>query len=299
MKILKLLLLILIINTSNLFSNEARGFIDTVFAYHFTQTQTIGQGSEYFPKNIFGPPCRIASAQMQAAADSDVVSIGKKGWLIVGFKDKYVVDKEGPDFTIFENPFLNNATQKVFAEPAKVEVSQDGINYIEFPYDEKTLEGCAGVRPVYGKKDPFDPTQSGGDRFDLKDLGLKYIKYIKITDISEIVSKYPGSKYYQPEGLVLGFDLDAVAGLHLSDKPTDILEESDNFEIIQSGNDLLINNSLNTNCKVRLISYYGKEIFKKEFFNTGTIAINNLKQGVYIITVNSGKYHKYKKVLIR
>jgi hypothetical protein len=52
--------------------------------------------------------------------------------------------------------------------------------------------------------DPTDPEKAGGDAFDLKDVGLKMIRFVRITDLDNAVGG---------EG-TMGFDLDAVAAVH-------------------------------------------------------------------------------------
>lgn len=189
------------------------GAIDTVFFFAPGEGQNKGQEPEYYPNNIFGPPDTNAKESVPAAAPEQILSIGLDGEIVVGFKDLIVIDGEGPDFTIFENAFKNPVTGKIFAEPAKVAVSPDGETFFEFPYDFQTLEGCAGVTPTYGKENPFDPEVSGGDKFDLADIGFHSISAIKITDICRGVLEDAEHPFHDP--IITGFDLDAVVGLHL------------------------------------------------------------------------------------
>ena len=206
-----LLLVLFICNILN-----AQTFIDTVYSYQWgSGWQTTGRDEKYFPQNIFGPPTHYTTKYVQATDDSEVLSLGIGGEIIVGWKNGYIVDKEGPDFIIFENVFSNYQETKIFVEPAIISVSKDGINFVEFPYNTETLEGLAGINWINGSENCFDYNLSGGDAFDLADIGMDSIRYIKIKDTSLLAAKLPTNhKYYSPVGVLTGFDLDAVVLLH-------------------------------------------------------------------------------------
>lgn len=193
------------------FAQTERVTIDTVFAFTPGTKQTSGQGPSLFPKNIFGVPDPRADTSVPVTDPRSVCSIGYGGSITVGFTKHVVVDGPGPDFTVFENAF-RYGNNRVYAEPATVEVSSDGVMYKLFPYDTSTLVGCAGVTPVYGKADPFDPLQSGGDAFDLATIGADSIRFIRITDITATVLENPQHVFYDPT--LTGFDLDAVCARH-------------------------------------------------------------------------------------
>src|SRR5262249_33142783 len=88
--------------------------------------------------------------------------------------------------------------------------------------------GCAGVYPVFATADdpdaalvpsttpiadlvgvPFDqftpPAGSGGDSFDLADVGLAAARFVRID---------AGTQLHDAQGMLAGFDLDAVAAVH-------------------------------------------------------------------------------------
>jgi len=198
---------------SVLFGQNYQAPIDTVLWFHPGRGQALGQDSAYFPKNIFTLPDSNASDNIPSSSPKDICSLGLGGEIVVGFKNFLIYDGDGPDFTIFENAFINPVTKKVFAEPAIISVSQDGLNFYDFPWDYTTLEGCAGTKPTNGKANPFDPSVSGGNSFDLSALGLKTIRWIKIKDICDTILKNPSHPFY--DALLSGFDLDCVVGLHL------------------------------------------------------------------------------------
>lgn len=184
--------------------------IDTVVVLVPGRGQNIGQSPAFFPANIFGVPDARASESQPTTDPREVCSLGLGGSITVGFTQHVIVDRPGPDFVVFENAFTYG-DGRTFAEPARVEVSSDGITWTLFPFDSLTLEGCAGKTPTSGEA-PYDPARSGGDAFDLSSIGADSIRYIRLTDVTDIIltnSKHP---YYDPS--LSGFDLDAITTPH-------------------------------------------------------------------------------------
>jgi hypothetical protein len=167
-----------------------------------------GKGKDKLPKIVTGAPQGAGKLK----AGKDVLSLGEGGSIVLEFVDNEVFDGPGVDLIVFENPFLRapgDNPDEGFFELAKVEVSADGEVWFEFPYDTASRKGCAGHHPVLAnsksnKISPIDPKKAGGDPFDLKDVGLKVVRFVRITD----VLSYGGT-----DGSA-GFDLDAVAGVH-------------------------------------------------------------------------------------
>lgn len=187
--------------------------VDSLVAFMPGLGQSVGQEPEFFPANIFGFPDPAARADIPTALPKHLCSIGLGGEIILGFANAELIDMPGPDFTIFENAFYFGGSSTPFAEPAKVAVSYDGESYREFPINFATLQGCAGITPTNGDRNPADPAVSGGDAFDLADVGFEAIRFIKITDMTRELSEDRNHRFWQP-GLT-GFDLDAVVGLHV------------------------------------------------------------------------------------
>lgn len=141
-----------------------------------------------------------------------VLALGRGGRITLEFVDNEIIDEDGPDLLVFENPFLErpgNDENLGFFELGKVELSIDGIQWHEIPYDTGTRKGCAGHRPVLADVDendidPTNPEKAGGDPFDLKTVGLKTARFVRITDLNN----GSGDKGTS------GFDLDAVAAVH-------------------------------------------------------------------------------------
>ncbi len=144
----------------------------------------------------------------------DVVSLGCGGSITLGFAGEGIVDIEGPDFIVFENPFAEE-----FPEPGRVEVSEDGETWHAFPCSPlRSLDGCAGINVVHATPSsgisPLDVQSAGGDAFDLQDLGIGQAAYVRIVDDSAGYWSASGENYCDPgQGGKGGFDLDAIAVL--------------------------------------------------------------------------------------
>jgi hypothetical protein len=163
-----------------------------------------------------------------AGSDStDVVSLGRAGEIVLEF-DPAIVDGDGWDLAVFENGITDT-----FLELGFVEVSTDGETFVRF--DHASL----GDSPV----DPFgtvDTTRAGGlagkyrqgfgtpvDLLTLKNrpevaaglVDLLDVRFVKIVDVvgdGSMTDSF-GHPIYDPYPTVdsAGFDLDAVAALHI------------------------------------------------------------------------------------
>lgn len=285
---MKLFLYILIfLSAEALFSQAA--YIDTVYSFTPGSGQNIGQGEEYFPENIFGRPSAIANEVTAEARPEEILSFGLGGEIVIGIKNKRIINEDGPDFTIFENVFNNDVIDKYFAEPAKVAVSQDGIIWHEFPWDSLSLDGCAGTIPTYGDQDPLDPSVSGGNSFDLDDVNLDWISYIKITDISQMVLDNKQHPYF--DITISGFDLDAVACLHTETFVS--VEENISDLIVFADKSLKINTDTDT--KVAIYDILGTKI---EESSNKYIDLSNFKSGRYFLLISIENNVYSKKIYI-
>lgn len=177
----------------------------------FEPGTSAGFGADSMPGIVLGGPEGLGESQ----GSYDVVSLGNAGTIVVSFDDNAVVDGPGDDLVVFENPFV--AGSLLFEELAFVEVSADGSTWVEFPWDAGTKSGLAGREPVYASSlnawDPLHPA-SGGDRYDLADVGLDYVRFLRITDAGALLDD-PGN-HVLPAGKG-GFDLDAAAAIHSVD----------------------------------------------------------------------------------
>jgi hypothetical protein len=169
----------------------------------FTPGEGAGFGQDKMPDVVFGPP---VPAESTSSGSLDVVSLGARGSIVLRIGSP-VVDEDGVDLLVFENPFLVNTKEgpKPNAEPGEVSVSDDGEAFVAFACvpDQPAPNGCAGYGVVLGGE-PTDPATAGGDAFDLADVGLSSASYVRIDDRG-------------PEngvGSSAGFDLDAIASVH-------------------------------------------------------------------------------------
>jgi hypothetical protein len=165
-----------------------------------------GFGADKLPDVVLGPP----SGKGTMGGSLDVLSLGAGGEIVLGFGERVIADGPGADFVVFENPFWpGDDASKVFAELGEVSVSEDAQTWLVFPCDTTgdssgNFPGCAGVTPTLEYDAsllvPLDPSQAGGDAFDLADLGLASARYVRILDLETLA----------PAGNTSGFDLDAI-----------------------------------------------------------------------------------------
>ncbi|MEI7635532.1 MAG: cell surface protein [bacterium] len=217
----------------------AQAFTDRVAEFH--PGPDAGFGQDYFPANVLGPPRGNADPAKPNQSPADLLSLGSGGWIVLEFTNNEIVDGQGADFTVFENPFQPIGMPDLcFSETAIVSVSDDGTSWTTFPFDfadpgppdsnllQKHLyNGFAGLTAVYSSPangiSPFDPAVSGGDSFDLAKAGLSAVRFVRIqdtgtTDISPMLA--PSGAIVNDFGNVItapptaGFDLDAVAAIH-------------------------------------------------------------------------------------
>lgn len=174
----------------------------------FTPGLNAGFGESDFPQVVLGPPGGKGNEQ----GSLNVLSLGVGGEIVLGFGNRNIVDGEGVDFVVFENPFaIGGNLEKPFAELAQVAVSMDGENWTSFPCSidsEYPWPGCAGWQYVESFptcSESMDSALTGGDLFDLGAVGLQEARYIRIVDLSESGSA-PSA----------GFDLDAVGAFYLT-----------------------------------------------------------------------------------
>ena len=159
-----------------------------------------GFGQDRFPQVVLGPP-RGGGA---GSGSLDVLSLGREGVIELEFTDIVAIDGPGVDVVVFENAFGG------FSETGIVSFSDDGVVWYEFGCVPNDLDagsaGCAGVNSVFSNPNngisPLDLSVSGGDGFDLHDVGLTRARFVRIRDSGA------NTFYGAPSG---GFDLDAVA----------------------------------------------------------------------------------------
>ncbi len=174
-------------------------FADEVVS--FEPGEGAGYGQDRMPDVVLGPPVGGGTS-----GSLDVVSFGREGVIVLLLTDFTLIDGEGTDLLVFENPFPG------WYELGVVGVSDDGVNFVDWPCDTTNAEagypGCAGVQQVWSSPDSGiagdDVQFAGGDAFDLANIGVSAARYLRIRDAG--VNSYDGTSG--------GFDLDAVAVIH-------------------------------------------------------------------------------------
>jgi OOP family OmpA-OmpF porin len=82
------------------------------------------------PEGVLGVP---DYGSKDSATDFTYLSLGKNGSVTVEFTDNYLVDVEGPDLWIFEiGPFV---------ESTRIEISKDGVDWIDIGVVEGSTSG--------------------------------------------------------------------------------------------------------------------------------------------------------------
>lgn len=222
----------------------AQAFPDSV--KEFFGGANYGHGQSFFPGNVLGPPNGTSNPQTPTFSQADLLSLGTGGSITLEFSTNRITDGPGADFTVFENPVQpSGRPEQTYADTAIVSVSNDGTTWHTFPFDmvssapgdianKSNYIGFAGVQPSLSSPangvSPFDPAVSGGDQFDLADLDLPHVRFIRIRDSGDARFRatydiqgdvvYDYGNLLDPDptepgtGIAAGFDLDAVAGIH-------------------------------------------------------------------------------------
>jgi hypothetical protein len=174
----------------------------------FTPGAFAGFGQADLPWIVFGPPVPGGATQ----GSTDVLSLGHGGVVEFSFRDNVVFDGPGDDLVIFENAFhIGSPTGSLFTEYAFVEVSDEDRVWKRFPFDPSTGEGLAGGTAVADVvDDPLD-AQAGGDRFDLEDVGLQFVRHVRLVDAGDEIDDVGNNVAPANQG---GFDLDAAGAIH-------------------------------------------------------------------------------------
>lgn len=169
---------------------------------------------------ISGPPAG-GTAFVPNADTSTLATLADGGELLLNLGGVVLHDGPGPDFAIYENPMMTVSSRAQRAiDPARVEVSADGINYVPlagapdpaslplgFPTDARAYgRNTVGREPVFANaENGMAPgsAEAGGDLFDLAGCGLAEVRFVRIVD-------YPGDNR--------GADIDALAWIHWSEE---------------------------------------------------------------------------------
>ena len=210
------------------------------------------------PGIVLGPPGDAAPT----SGSLTVLSLGHGGTIVLEFSDNVIVDRPGPDFIVFENPFFCTQAPvtaddpySVLAEPGIVAASEDGTTFHTFPFDSAALaevvdlctdrellarlDGLMGLTPNFTgnftiPNDPlvFDPgapggiSGHGGDAFDLADIGLVRARFIRITD-PDLPIGIPGAGDGLDLDTVIALNAEAILPAGREDRDGDGLADAD------------------------------------------------------------------------
>jgi hypothetical protein len=190
--------------------------------------------------SVIGSPLATfgtAGDALGPASSAGVVSLGDGGAITLSFSD-VLFDAQGPDFAVFENGFEFGGG--LFAELAFVEVSSNGTDFVRFasvsltPTD--TQVGGFGVIDPTNVNNLAGKHISGfGTPFDLAELAgvsplldVSRVTMVRIVDVvgtinplfgrSDSLGNVINDPYPTPFGSA-GFDLNAVAAIHLVPEP--------------------------------------------------------------------------------
>lgn len=235
----------------------AQCFPDRVASFNPGINAGFGQG--FFPGNVLGPPNGNSNPQTPTFTQQDLLTLGTGGDITLEFLANRIVDGPGPDFTVFENPVqpISDPNQS-FVDSAVVEVSENGTTWTRFPielvsqaanrlYFKDNYRGFAGVQPSLSSStnglSPFNPSVSGGDQFDLSDVGIPSARFVRIRDtgtttvsptldkFGTVVNDYGNLTDPDPTqpgtGITAGFDLDAVAAINSAPAPSSACRRED------------------------------------------------------------------------
>ncbi|MFQ3599482.1 MAG: T9SS type A sorting domain-containing protein [Chloroherpetonaceae bacterium] len=301
--------------------NAKAQFADSVVSVSFGPNFNVGYGSDNpnFPQCVLGLPDSTARPCAPAFSPTELLSLGRGGSITLYFR-RPIIDQPGADFTVFENPFyLACDTNRVFAETGIVSVSKDGITFVEFPFEvidslsiqsPRRYRGLAGVTPTNGAVSPLLPGspnqgRSGGDSFDLADVGLDTVYFVRITDAADRVN--------DGGPIADSFDLDAVVAIHQATLATPTQREKPNtFTLFQNypnpfnpSTTITYELAIAGNVRLELFDTQGKKIITllEQWQRAGSYSYTlsaaqwSLSSGAYFYRLTAGGVSQTKSML--
>jgi hypothetical protein len=250
-------------------------------------------------------------------SNKSVISLGDSGVANVSFEG-YVLNKSGPDFAVFENSFNHE-----FLELAFVEVSKDGTNFIRFPASSET----SSVTQV-GSFDLLDATNINnlagkykvqyGTPFDLDDIGMDSIRYIRIVDVVGSIDSTIGSKDakgrmindpyptdFQNNGFYTGgFDLESVGLINYEGEiflgANELSEQKSRVRIYPNPAISDITITVEKQSEIQIHDVNGKLWFSQRInFGSNSLDLNDLPRGLYSVSVLNEKEHFVSKLVLQ
>lgn len=247
------------------------------------------------------------------AGTTGIVSLGDGGSATLQF-NSYIIDGAGPDLAVFENGF-----DDTFLELAFIEVSSDGIHFFRFPAISNTdtttqtwsfgLTDATKINNLAGKY-----RGEYGTPFDLADipdtvlLDKQAITHVKVIDVVGCIQNQYCSRDMNHHKIndpwptdfgSGGFDLDAVGVIHQQAVGLEELELNHVTVFPNPTMDILyISSGLSNNYAISINNLFGDNVLRLgNNLKTTSVSLNELKQGVYFLTITSGGKQKQVKFL--
>lgn len=246
------------------------------------------------------------------AADGTILCLGDSGVATLTFSAS-IYNGEGADFAIFENGFIDPSNSTMaFLELAFVEVSSDGINYFRFGASSNTptntqIPGsgvymdASLINNLAGKY-----VSQYGTPFDLEELkdkpglNVNNITHVRIVDVVGAVDAH-GSR--DKDGKIIndpyptnfptgGFDLDAVAALHMNATGVSVAQHMLNVSVYPNPttDNITINipEYNNNDYNITITTITGNTLVSeiRSTINT-TISIADFPAGIYYISISN------------
>jgi hypothetical protein len=246
------------------------------------------------------------------SADGTILCMGDSGVATLTFPAA-IYNGEGPDFAVFENGFTDPANGAMaFLELAFVEVSSDGINYFRFAANSNTptntqIPGsgvymdASLINNLAGKY-----VAQYGTPFDLEELkdkpglNVNNITHVRLVDVVGAVGAYNSRDKNNniindpyptnfPSG---GFDLDAVATLHMNAAGISTTENMPQVSVYPNPatDNITINipECNNSNYYTKITTTTGNTILAQPVnAATTTVSVADYPTGIYYISISN------------
>lgn len=265
-----------------------------------------------------------ADADATGAANGSIVCLGDSGVATVTFAAA-LYNGPGADIAVFENGFKDPTNGSMaFLELAFVEVSSDGVNFVRFAansntptntqipgsgvYMDATLINNLAGKYIANYGTPFDLEELK----DAPGLDVNNITHVRIVDVVGSVS---GHASHDQAGKMIndpyptnfptgGFDLDAVAAMHLhaTGIATNNTVSGTGFYPNPASENITVHTTKNSGeQQIRIVSVTGTEVMRLTTTGKETeVSTTQLPAGFYQVlvcdnnqTVWTGKLVKY------
>lgn len=242
------------------------------------------------------------------AMNNGIVSLGDRGIATLTFAGK-LFNGSGPDLAVFENAFDDN-----FLELAFVEVSSNGVDFVRFPSISQTATGSQ-IKSYDSLKTSRIHNLAGkyrmayGTPFDLEDLAgisaldINNITHVRIIDVIGSIDTAYAS--LDSRGIMIndpyptpwpngGFDLDAVAAIHIQPTGMDENRLSDRIQLFPNPSNAFVHIQALENLSYSVYSAKGSLLYSG---NQEPIDLRTYPDGLYFLKVFDGDEIAVKKII--